>query len=360
MSGYYINICLFAIFAREIFGVRVETGLYSRVELTGEKLNQTTTDYLQSVEWIKLNRSSQCLCLRFQKYNDTKIYSQCCGKAHFNLNNNSLILENVTAQNEGVFMETIVSQNGSRKSFNFTLHILYPPNATEMMVIWTSNSSVTLRCEVTGSFLHLKWKREGVSIPEDHRYSISNQTLNITNITISDYGTYSCLVKTLYGESEKHIYFTRHNSTLSQTNGTPAAPLSHNYQILISSGLTLIGVLGLCLMFVVIFKYHQVHCHRKTPDRKTKGHRGENGKTTEGDEDTDLGIYQEISSTQDVTLLPYVYTDFIKPKMANQDSAAAEHFKEFGYSEIGPAGREETVILDCAIYEEQATRLLIL
>ncbi|XP_051539680.1 uncharacterized protein LOC127432521 [Myxocyprinus asiaticus] len=345
MPGYYINVCLslFAIFAMEILGVRVESGLYSRVELTGEKVNQTTMDYLQSVEWTKLNRSSTCLCLQFKKYSGTKNYSQCCGKAHFYLNNNSLILENVTAQNEGLYTETIVIENRPTKSLNFTLRILYPLNTTDIMVSWTSKSSVTLRCEVTGTFLNLKWMREGVSIQEDHRYSIRNHTLHITNITSSDYGKYSCLVTNLYGESEKHKYITGENSTLSQINGTTAAPLRQNNLILISSGFTLIGVLGLCIVFVVIFRYHQGHCHRKTPDRKTRE-----------DEDTDLGVYQEISATEEVTALPYVYTDFIKPKEANQDSAAAEHFEEFGYSEIGPAGREETVILDCAIYEEQA------
>ncbi|XP_051973942.1 leucine-rich repeats and immunoglobulin-like domains protein 1 [Xyrauchen texanus] len=362
MPGHYINLwlSLFAVFAREMLGVTVKTGLYSRVELTGEKIDQQTADSLQSVEWTKINRSSQCLCLMFKKNNDTKFYSQCCRQAHFYLNNNSLILENVTVQDEGVYMESIVSENRIKKSPNITLYIQNPTSVSEIMVSWISNTSVTLRCEVTGLFLHLKWMKEGVSILDDYRHSISerNQTLHITNITSSDYGTYSCLVTNSYGVSEKQTHITGENRTLSQENSTSAVSVRPNNQIVLSIGLTLIGVLGLCIVLIVIYKYHHDvsgDCHRKTLDRMTRGNGGENGRTAEeGDEDIDLGIFQEIHDIEEVTPLPYVYTDFIKPREPNQASASAEHFEEFGYSEIGPVGREDTVLSDCAIYDEQA------
>lgn len=53
----------------------------------------------------------------------TKCYPNCCGKAHFYLINNTLILENVTAQDEGVFMETVVRRNNTNQFQNFTLII---------------------------------------------------------------------------------------------------------------------------------------------------------------------------------------------------------------------------------------------
>ncbi len=55
-------------------------------------------------------------------------------------------------------------------------------------------------------------------------------------------------------------------------------------------------------------------------------------------------ISQEVPS-EEVTSLLYVYTDFIKPKESSQASAAALHFEDFGYSEVGPTRREETVVL---------------
>ncbi len=113
--------------ARETQVKEVKTGLYSRVEITGEKLHN---DSLKSVEWTKLHGSVTCLCL---KQNSTfKVsLSQCCGTAHFYLNNNTLILENVTAQDEGVFKETIVLINGSTKTLHYTLIIQCKSDSSE-------------------------------------------------------------------------------------------------------------------------------------------------------------------------------------------------------------------------------------
>lgn len=108
--------------ARETEVKKVQTGLHSRVELTGEKLDQHTADSLHSVEWTKQNGSIKCQCFR-KNTTFSAAYSQCCGAANFYLNNNSLILENVTAKDEGVYTEKIIRGNGTTKSLNFTLII---------------------------------------------------------------------------------------------------------------------------------------------------------------------------------------------------------------------------------------------
>ncbi|XP_067288745.1 leucine-rich repeats and immunoglobulin-like domains protein 2 isoform X2 [Pseudorasbora parva] len=335
MTGSYIHVWLFlfAVF-EDMFEVK-KTGLYSRVELTGKTFDQDT---VKSVEWTNLNRSH--LCLLYDN-NETKYYQDCRGKANFSLSNNTLILKNVTAQDEGIYMETIVRKNGTATFHNFTLMIQYPaPNATEIVVSWTSRTSVTLKCEVSGLFLHLMWKRERVPILEEHRHSFSerNQTLHISNITSSDYGTYSCVVSNAYGESEQHINITGENSTVNQGNGTNGQTQSGH--ILLSSGFTLMGVFGLSVMIYSLYKCH----HRQ---------RTENGRTTdEGGADNLLGVYQEIPGTEEATPLPYVYTDFIKPKEPNQASAAAQHSEDFGYSEVGPTCRTESVV---QFSEEQST-----
>ncbi|KAK2871079.1 hypothetical protein Q8A67_023606 [Cirrhinus molitorella] len=334
----YIWLFFFVVFVREFEVKEVKTGLYSRVELTGEKLDQHIADSLQSVEWTK--QKKECLCFRKDNTSNTS-YSQCCGTANFYSHNNTLILENVTAQDEGIFSETIVLKNGTIKHLNFTLTIQYPPNATEIVVSWTSNTSVTLKCNVSGSFLHLMWMREGVPIIEKHRHSFreSNQTLHISNITSSDYGTYSCIASNEYGESKTHTNITGEYSTVNQENGTSGNTDQSNQTVLLS-GLAVIGVLGVCTVFCCLHKYH----HRQ---------RAENGRTTdEGGADNDIGIYQEVPGTEEVTPLPYVYTDFIKPKESSQASAAAQHFEDFGYSEVGDTCREQTVVLEDFGYSE--------
>lgn len=334
MTGFCIDIwvILFAVFAR-ITEVKMETtlkqGLYSRVELTGETLDQHTTDTLISVEWTKKNNSSTCQCFRKNNNSDTH-YSTCCEKAHFYISNNSLILENVTKQDEGFYSETIVTANGIMKVYNFTLIIKYAPNTTEILVSWSSNTSVSLTCKVTGSFLHLMWKREGVSILEDERHSFSdrNQTLHISSISSSDYSTYSCIVSNEYGKSENYINITSENSAFNQEKDP--SDKSQLVQI-VFSGLAFMGVLGMCIVFYCLYKHH----HRQ---------RGQNGRTTtdEGDADNDTAIYQEVAETEKVTPLPYVYTDFIKPKDGRQPSAAQQHLDDFGYSEVGATDMEKT------------------
>jgi len=64
-------------------------------------------------------------------------------------------------------------------------------------------------------------------------------------------------------------------------------------------------------------------------------------------------LLQEVPDTVEFTPLPYVYTDFIKPKEPNQASAAAQHFEDFGYSEVGPTCSADTVAQYCD--EEQTT-----
>ncbi|XP_052464038.1 fibroblast growth factor receptor 1 isoform X6 [Carassius gibelio] len=304
----YIWLCFFTVFVRETEVKEVQMGLYSRVELTGEELDQQTVDSLRSVEWTKRIGSVTCLCFK-KNTTFSAEYSQCCGRAHFYLNNNSLILENVTAKDEGVYTETIIRGKGTTKSQNFTLLIQYPPSVTEIVVSWTSNTSVTLKCEVSGVFLHLMWKREGLPVLEKHRHSFSerNQTLHISNITSSDYETYSCIASNEYGESEQHTYITGENSTDNRGNSAAG-------QIVLSSGLTLAGVLGLFIVFFCLYKNHQ------------------------RDADKVHGVYQEVPDTEEVTFSLYICTDLITSKEPSQAS-----FED--YSAVGPTCREETVTL---------------
>lgn len=349
MPGCYIYVWLFLFvaFARDALGVTVQMGLYNRVELKGENLDQQTIDSLKEVEWTRqFNLNKSCLCLKFLKQNGSeKAYSKCCGNAHFYLNSNSLVLENVTAQDEVVFKETIITKNGTTKILNFTLNIICPPEAIGIVVSWRcNNTSVSFTCEVNGTFTDIMWKREDSPILKDNRHSFSetNQTLHISNITSSDYGTYSCVATNSYRKSETQTYITNEEYSTHCENSTPDNSKHEIMQIALSSGLT-IGISGLC---IILFYGIKTCSH---------SHRGEDGRTTEeGDVDTDLAIYQEVPDTA-VVSLPYVYTDFIKPREVNENSASAtENTEDFGYSEIGPAVRED-FILDHSSSDEQST-----
>jgi len=98
------------------------TGLYSRVELTGMLLHQKET--VSSVLWAKLKLNKSQICIQYlNNGTGTKCYSDCCREASYYFNNNTFILKNMTAQDEGVFMETITRRNGTIQSRNYTLII---------------------------------------------------------------------------------------------------------------------------------------------------------------------------------------------------------------------------------------------
>ncbi|KAI7793816.1 putative HEPACAM family member 2-like, partial [Triplophysa rosa] len=237
-----------------------------------------------------------------------------------------------------------------------------PLNATGIVVSWSyNNTSVSLTCKVSGTYTDIMWMREDSPIQRDNRHSFSNQTLHISNITNLDYGQYSCVATNSYEKSETQIYIISEECSTNGENTTfyqehDANSNRHQaIQIFLWSGLAL-GILGLCIsVFYGINKYRHSQVHRQDTkqDGNTRGHRREDDRTTEEDVDIDLGIYQEVPGTE-VSLLPYVYTDFIKPREANQNSAAAEDTKDFGYSEIGPAVGEE-IILDRSSSDEQST-----
>lgn len=57
-------------------------------------------------------------------------------------------------------------------------------------------------------------------------------------------------------------------------------------------------------------------------------------------------VSQEVPDFQQVTPLPYVYTDFIEPKEPNQVYAEAQHFEDFGYSLVQCGDEQSTVCPD--------------
>nr|XP_055064269.1 uncharacterized protein LOC129446880 [Misgurnus anguillicaudatus] len=186
------------------------------------------------------------------------------------------------------------------------------------------------------------WKKEDSPILEGDRHSLSenNQTLNISNMTRSDDGKYSCVATNAYGKSETHTNVTCEKCCMDRKTSTPSPRQDMTIsQILFPSGLSIITILGLSIVFFGIIKY--CHCRK-----------GKNDKATAGDVNIDIGIYEEIPGIKEVVPLPCVYKDFIKPRQANQDSAAAKHLEDFGYSEIGPAGNNTTILYPISSDEE--------
>lgn len=78
------------------------------------------------------------------------------------------------------------------------------------ITVCSSNYSLTLTCEVNGEFNLLQWFRDGLPLPEDQRFSFTenNKTMQVSNLSTSDYTTYTCQVSNENGKSEAQVNVT--------------------------------------------------------------------------------------------------------------------------------------------------------
>ncbi|XP_036450337.1 vascular endothelial growth factor receptor 3-like [Colossoma macropomum] len=200
------------------------------------------------------------------------------------------------------------------------MYFLSPP-AVLGIVLSTSHCPLTLRCEVKGEFLNLRWLRDGLPLPEDQRISFNetNRTMRVSCLNASDRGTYTCQVSNAAGSSEAHV------------NITPVNSWYDPILILYCTGGTLIAILTLCIILFYICKYG---CCRTGPtDRRRGQRRTDDIAMEERIYDEPVFRQQEDPDTPRVDPLPYVYTDFIKLK-ALQAVNNEQPSEDFGYSTI--------------------------
>ncbi|XP_015463568.3 uncharacterized protein LOC103044875 [Astyanax mexicanus] len=288
----------------------VEGVLHGRVELHACHRPQQT---VKRMEWTKYKSSTQTrLLYTFIQPSDTLWFFNSSQNIQFNKENMSLIFVNLTKEDEGVYQnKLLLNNNGSTESCNIILSVLSPPTALRIAVSST-NCTLTLRCEVRGQFLNLRWFwNDLLLLPDDQRISISerNLTVHVSNLNRSDSCTYTCRVSNEAGTSEAHVNITDNSATLCQDNiqeeEEEKEQLSTKFLYL--SGLTLGTTMLLSIILVCICK-------------------NENG-------------YKEFISSQaetsEVEFLPHLYADFIKPKALQQaadEGELAEDFTKVFYS----------------------------
>ncbi|XP_036450338.1 hemicentin-2-like [Colossoma macropomum] len=209
MPGGYFRILIIlqcALIGRGVGGQTVSGVLHGRAVLhTCHGHEQDVT----RVEWRKYrNSTSKHLLYIFEKPNITTCITNPC-IFYFDIKNMSLIVANLTAEDEGIYEEKTILNSTNTKLCNITLSVLSPP-AVLGIAVSPSRCPLTLRCEVRGEFLNLRWLRNGLPLPEDQRISFNetNRTMRVSCLNASDRGTYTCQVSNAAGSSEAHVNIT--------------------------------------------------------------------------------------------------------------------------------------------------------
>ncbi|KAI4875827.1 hypothetical protein NFI96_024440 [Prochilodus magdalenae] len=201
--------------------------------------------------------------------------------------------------------------------------VVAPPTALRIAVSG-SRCPLTLRCEVTGEVLNLRWLRDGQPLTADNRISFneSNRTMQVSCLNISDWGRYTCQASNANISSEAHVNITGEITIQGEQN-------SHIVQILYFAGGTLTAILILCIILMCICKHG---CCRTDPSKRKRGRRRTDGISMEEPVYDEPMFCQDEPVTPVVDLLPYVYSDFIKPK--TQPANKEQSSEDFGYSTI--------------------------
>ncbi|KAF4081985.1 hypothetical protein AMELA_G00146500 [Ameiurus melas] len=309
-GGDFFNVMLllWTFVGRGVDGERVTGVLHGRVELRGRYGHSPD---VHGVEWTKYsakNSSKKLIYLVTMPNNITCI--ELCQNMNFNLQTMSLILFNLTTEDEGIYEEKTIFKNKSIKYVNVTLSLLFASKIT----VSSSPGALTLKCEIDGEFKLLRWFRNGLPLLDDQRFSLTenNKTMQVSNLTSSDCATYTCQVsnENLTSAAQIDISGTITNFCQNSTGGQFVALIK---PILFPAGFSLLGLLVLCIILIFICKYY--------------GRRKIKTASTEEPVYNEPTFVQEQAATLTVDPLFIVYQDFIKPKDSHQS-------EDFGYSTI--------------------------
>ncbi|XP_027006613.2 HEPACAM family member 2-like isoform X2 [Tachysurus fulvidraco] len=203
---FIMMLLLWTFVGRGVDGETVTGVLHERVELRG-RYGQNPD--VESVEWASytVHSTKKVLYSVIKAGNATCFYR--CQNISFNLENMSLILDHITKKDEGNYEEKTIFKNKTILYFNITLSVpcLEPRILAVSKIVSFSSGSLTLSCETSGEFKQLQWFRNGLPLPDDQRFSLSdnNKTMVVSSLTSSDCGNYTCQVSNAHGTSAAHV-----------------------------------------------------------------------------------------------------------------------------------------------------------
>nr|XP_015193093.1 PREDICTED: hepatocyte cell adhesion molecule-like isoform X3 [Lepisosteus oculatus] len=187
--------------------------LHTTAALTAVRLH-AQNDPVASVTWKKISMtgSNPVNILMHNSQSDPIIFGQYKTRIQHYLDNSTLVLKDVTEEDEGLYEVTWELQNSNLIRINTSLSIIPPLSEPRISISSpSSQAGLTLTCQVTGgSGASYWWLRDGRPLPQDGRHSVSdrNTSLQIGNLTAADCVSYSCVAANILRSREVHIQLT--------------------------------------------------------------------------------------------------------------------------------------------------------
>ncbi|XP_064207195.1 uncharacterized protein LOC135263293 isoform X2 [Anguilla rostrata] len=291
------------------------------------------------VEWKNCGKSSVIVK---HKQNKSEIFGQYKQRTQYYHENNTLILESSSEEDEGIYEVTLLFQNNSVWTRALRLSLIMPPPHPIIKVDMNdSHATLELRCEVeNGTNLSYHWLKSGQLLPQDERHFLveRNSTLQVNNLTRADCVNYTCVAANSLGSSEGHIQLNGSVNEMCSVRAAPALKLNS----ILSIATAAFCAFGMCVVILCFRRRQEIrqwlkgHNSHEQPANRRRGRR----RITNEAEATEFHVYDEIGeeqispAAQEVVQLMCVYTDFI-PTCPNAGSRQRPvEIEDFGYSTI--------------------------
>ncbi|KAK6469231.1 junctional adhesion molecule C-like [Huso huso] len=279
-------------------------------------------------------------------------------RAHYYSHNNTLVLNNVTEEDEGVYEVTQECGADSAISTRMIRLSLMSPLSEPLITVSIRNTShsvlLTLHCEVTeGTQPSYWWLKDGKPLPQDGRHFEQNSSLEVRNATERDCVTYTCVSRNRLGSREAQRDITANDSPACISPGSAG---SFTPAQILSIAAAVLCVAGLCIVVYCTKRHYQEirtwfrdrwrnpgnSMEQSSLDRRS---RRESPYDMPEEELLNEENMQGAASAGDSVKVQYVYMDFLPNRGSSRRQSEEED--NHGYSTInyrdiqeGPDTRE--------------------
>ncbi|XP_039620185.1 hepatocyte cell adhesion molecule-like isoform X2 [Polypterus senegalus] len=205
----------------------------------------------QSIQWSFRKNDSKIRMVQHELHKQHMVSEPYRQRLSY-MPNGSINLMNLRYSDDGVYEVLVTRIHGQVEMERISLHIIAPIPRTQIKVSTrVSQSSLSLFCQTEErTELSYWWLKDNKSLPRDGRHILSqeNSSLEITNMTVGDCVSYTCVTANQLDHQE-----TRHTLTAEDS---PVCPMwSYNYLLSGSAGLLCLG--GLCVIICYIRKHQE-------------------------------------------------------------------------------------------------------
>uniref|UniRef100_UPI00398F0A90 hepatic and glial cell adhesion molecule-like n=1 Tax=Pristiophorus japonicus TaxID=55135 RepID=UPI00398F0A90 len=231
---------------------KLVTGFLHRPVCLVVEVNMDDSRSTQTIIW---QRGSQHI-VQYQKASNAsaKIFPKYEGRVTYDPENNSLVIHQLSLQDEGHYMITITPSSGLEVRTFINLTVLVPVSEPRITVRTEGapHPMLIMNCTVeNGSDPQVSWMKDNKILVSGQQFRplINYRSFRVANVTSSDCGTYTCIVQNPVNRVEAPQLIT--DEHFQECLHRPALGMGQALSITVA----VLCAVGFLAVFIVIKKY---------------------------------------------------------------------------------------------------------